>query len=56
MHNGEIYVRSNPNKGTTFIIKLAIRLVEDNERDSFIEDSSLKYISEMELSDIDKKA
>lgn len=56
LHNGEIYVRSNPNKGTTFIIKLAIRLVEDNERDSFIEDSSLKYISEMELSDIDKKA
>lgn len=55
LHNGEIYVKSTPNEGTVFIIKLAIRLVDEDERESFIEDSSLKYISEMELSDIDKK-
>ena len=54
LHNGNIEIKSKLNEGTTFIIILPIRLVDD-EKESFIEDSSLNYMYEMEFSDIDEK-
>ena len=55
LHDGKIEIRTNTNEGTTFIIKIPIKLVSNVNKENFLGESSLKYISEMELSDIDKK-
>ena len=55
LHNGKIDIKSKLNEGTTFIIKLPIRIVEDGEKENLIGYSSLEYMFKMELSDIDKK-
>ena len=55
LHNGNIDVKSKLNEGTTFIITLPIRTVADEEEENLIGDSSLKYMFEMEFSDINKK-
>lgn len=55
LHNGKIDIESKLNEGTTFIIKLPIRIVEDGEKENLMGYSSLEYMFKMEFSDIDKK-
>lgn len=52
LHNGNINVESEVNKGSAFIVTLPIVIVEDNPNDSPFTEDELKRLVKLELSDI----